>query len=159
MPHLLAHDYDQYAVERTTIATNDLVAWVGESEPKSITLFLDSCFSGQTRDSGTIVADARALRAGTGSTSTTSPKGRAAVLSAASGVGLSMSLEGVGRVQLRGDARAGGRGRRQPRPDDHAEGAGGVDGAGAAEARLDTQRPTAAELQRRRSKQCLVRLD
>jgi uncharacterized caspase-like protein len=95
MPRLLAHDYDQYAVERTTIATSELIAWLEEREPKSITLFLDSCFSGQTRDRGTVVADARAIRAGTGSA--TSHQDRAAVLSASSGEGLSLSLPEVGQ--------------------------------------------------------------
>jgi uncharacterized caspase-like protein len=93
-PHLLAYDYNEYAVERTAIAIRDLVAWVGESEPESITLFADSCFSGQTRDSGVVVADARALRAGAGAA--TLRESRAAVLSAAGDAGLSMSLAGVG---------------------------------------------------------------
>jgi uncharacterized caspase-like protein len=93
-PHLLAHDYEEYAIERTTIAVDDLVEWVAESEPESITVFVDSCFSGQTRDSGVVVADARALRAGTGLGPSLGH--RVAVLSAASETGLSMSLAEVG---------------------------------------------------------------
>lgn len=94
MPRLLGYDYDELSVERTTIATSELIAWVEAIEPASTTLFVDSCYSG-TRDGGTVVADARAIRAGTGYT--TPHENRAAVLSASSGVGLSMSLEGVGQ--------------------------------------------------------------
>lgn len=94
-PHLLTYDYDEFAFERTTIAERDLVAWVKEHEPHSITLFVDACFSGRTRDGGSVIADAKGLLAGEGATA--ARDNDAALFSASTAVGLSMSLQGVGQ--------------------------------------------------------------
>ncbi len=94
-PHLLAYDYDQFAAELTTISTSELVDWVEANDPKSITLFVDACFSGSARDGGTVLADAKGLRAGTGFTNPLDD--RVAVLTGASNAGLSMSLPGIGQ--------------------------------------------------------------
>ena len=57
----LPHEANQALLERTAISQNELVAAIQKSSPKSVTMFIDSCYSGQSRTGETLLASARPI--------------------------------------------------------------------------------------------------
>ena len=58
----LPHEANRDLLERTAISQNELVAAIQNSSPKSVTMFIDSCYSGQSRTGETLLASARPIR-------------------------------------------------------------------------------------------------
>jgi hypothetical protein len=59
--YLLPHEARTDLLERTAISQSELVAAIQKSSPKSVTMFLDSCYSGQSRTGETLLASARPI--------------------------------------------------------------------------------------------------
>jgi hypothetical protein len=57
----LPHEANRDLLERTAISQNELVAAIQKSSPKSVTMFIDSCYSGQSRTGETLLASARPI--------------------------------------------------------------------------------------------------
>ncbi len=57
----LPHEANRDLLERTAISQNELVAAIQKSSPKSVTMFIDSCYSGQGRTGETLLASARPI--------------------------------------------------------------------------------------------------
>lgn len=57
--YLLPYGVDRDFLERTAINQNDIVTNIQAAQPKSVTMFIDSCFSGQTRAGTTLLGSAR----------------------------------------------------------------------------------------------------
>lgn len=61
--YLLPYDADPLLLDETAISRSRLVSMLQSYKPHTVTMFLDTCYSGKARDGGsTLVADARALR-------------------------------------------------------------------------------------------------
>ncbi len=60
--YLLPQDGDSDLLERTAISRNEVFDIVKKLQPKKVTVFFDTCFSGVSRDEETLMADARPLR-------------------------------------------------------------------------------------------------
>lgn len=60
--YLLPHNADRDFIDKTGISQQELVALISSAQPKSATLFFDSCYSGQTRTGESLLPDARPLR-------------------------------------------------------------------------------------------------
>lgn len=58
---LLPHGVDRQFLERTAINQTELVAALQSPQPRSVTLFLDACYSGQTRAGEMLLASARPI--------------------------------------------------------------------------------------------------
>ncbi len=57
--YFLPHGVDKELLSRTAVAQNDIVAALTASKPKSVTMFIDACYSGQTRGGDVLVANAK----------------------------------------------------------------------------------------------------
>ena len=60
--YLLPQDSDPDLLERTALSRTELFNTISKLEPKKVTIFFDTCFSGTTRDDETLLASARPLR-------------------------------------------------------------------------------------------------
>jgi hypothetical protein len=59
---LLPQDSDPDLLERTALSRNELFESLLKLNPKSVTMFFDTCFSGISRDEKTLLASARPIR-------------------------------------------------------------------------------------------------
>ncbi len=59
--YFLPHGADRDFISKTAINQNEIVAALQASQPKSVTMFIDSCYSGQARTGETLLANARPL--------------------------------------------------------------------------------------------------
>ena len=59
--YLLPWGVDKDFVEKTAINQQEIIASLQAVQPKSVTMFLDSCYSGQTRGGETLLASARPI--------------------------------------------------------------------------------------------------
>ena len=57
--YFLPHGVDKELLSRTAVAQNEIVAALTAAKPKSVTMFIDSCYSGQTRGGDVLIADAK----------------------------------------------------------------------------------------------------
>ena len=57
----LPHEANRDLLERTAISQKEIVAAIQKSSPKSVTMFIDSCYSGQSRTGETLLASARPI--------------------------------------------------------------------------------------------------
>ena len=57
----LPHEADRDLLERTAISQQEIVDAIQRTSPKSVTMFIDSCYSGQSRTGETLLAGARPL--------------------------------------------------------------------------------------------------
>ncbi len=60
--YLLPQDSDPDLLERTALSRNELFKNIIDLNPKSVTMFFDTCFSGVSRDEKTLLASARPIR-------------------------------------------------------------------------------------------------
>ena len=60
--YLLPQDGNPDRLERTALSRTDLFKEIISLNPKSVTLFLDTCYSGVSRDEQTLLASARPVR-------------------------------------------------------------------------------------------------
>ena len=60
--YLLPQDGNPDRLERTALSRTDLFNEIISLNPKSVTLFLDTCYSGVSRDEQTLLASARPVR-------------------------------------------------------------------------------------------------
>ena len=60
--YLLVHDSDTDLLSRTAILRSELFKDINKLKPKSVTLFLDTCYSGTSRDDKSLLASARPIR-------------------------------------------------------------------------------------------------
>ncbi len=60
--YLLPQDGNPDRLERTAISRTDLFKEIVNLNPKSVTMFLDTCYSGVSRDEETLLASARPIR-------------------------------------------------------------------------------------------------
>ena len=54
--YLLPHDGSPRLLEKTAILRDELFSDIKEANPKSVTVFLDTCYSGETRNEEVLVA-------------------------------------------------------------------------------------------------------
>jgi hypothetical protein len=59
--YLLPYNADRDFIDKTGISQQELIAMISATQPKSATLFIDSCYSGQTRTGDALLPDARPL--------------------------------------------------------------------------------------------------
>lgn len=59
--YFLPHEANRDLLDRTAIAQSEIVEALQRVNPKSVTMFIDSCYSGQTRTGETLLASARPL--------------------------------------------------------------------------------------------------
>ena len=59
--YLLPYNADRDFIDKTGISQQELVTMISATQPKSATLFFDSCYSGQTRTGDALLPDARPL--------------------------------------------------------------------------------------------------
>jgi hypothetical protein len=59
--YLLPHGVDRQFLDRTAIKQSELVSALQAGNPKSVTLFMDACYSGQIRTGETLLASARPI--------------------------------------------------------------------------------------------------
>ncbi len=59
--YLLPHGADRDLIDKTAISQQEIVASIKAARPKAVTMFIDSCYSGQTRTGETLLASARPL--------------------------------------------------------------------------------------------------
>jgi len=57
--YFLPHGVDKELLSRTAVGQNEIVAALSASKPKSVTMFIDACYSGQTRGGDVLVANAK----------------------------------------------------------------------------------------------------
>ncbi len=57
--YFLPHGVDKELLSRTAVAQNEIVAALAAAKPKSVTMFIDACYSGQTRGGDVLVANAK----------------------------------------------------------------------------------------------------
>ncbi len=57
--YFLPHGVDKELLSRTAISQNEIVAALSTAKPKSVTMFIDACYSGQTRGGDVLVANAK----------------------------------------------------------------------------------------------------
>ena len=60
--YLLPQDSDPDLLSRTALSRTELFAEIINLKPKSVTMFLDTCYSGISRDEQKLLASARPLR-------------------------------------------------------------------------------------------------
>lgn len=60
--YLLPQDSDPDLLERTALSRTELFNTISKLQPKKVTIFFDTCFSGTTRDDESLLASARPLR-------------------------------------------------------------------------------------------------
>jgi len=59
--YFLPHDANRELLDRTAITQKELVDALQRASPKTVTMFIDSCYSGQTRTGETLLASARPI--------------------------------------------------------------------------------------------------
>ncbi len=59
--YFLPHGVDKELLSRTAVAQNEVVAALTAAKPRSVTMFIDACYSGQTRAGDVLVANAKPL--------------------------------------------------------------------------------------------------
>jgi hypothetical protein len=59
--YLLPHGVDKELLSRTAVAQNDIISALIAAKPKSITMFIDACYSGQTRSGDVLLANAKPI--------------------------------------------------------------------------------------------------
>ena len=59
--YLLPHDGEPRLLEDTAILRSEIFDTVKSMQPKAVTVFLDACYSGQTRDKDMLLAEARPI--------------------------------------------------------------------------------------------------
>ncbi len=57
--YFLPHGVDKELLSRTAVAQNDIIAALTAAKPKSVTMFIDACYSGQTRGGDVLLANAK----------------------------------------------------------------------------------------------------
>ena len=57
--YFLPHGVDKELLSRTAVSQNEIVAALTAAKPKSVTMFIDACYSGQTRGGDVLVANAK----------------------------------------------------------------------------------------------------
>jgi hypothetical protein len=57
--YFLPHGADKELLSRTAVAQNEIVAALTAAKPKSVTMFIDACYSGQTRGGAILLANAK----------------------------------------------------------------------------------------------------
>ena len=60
--YILPQDGDANLLEDTAITRSEIVKLIQKTNPKSVTMFFDTCYSGQTRNEETLVASLRPVR-------------------------------------------------------------------------------------------------
>ena len=60
--YLLPQDSDPDLLNRTALSRTELFETILKFKPKSVTMFFDTCYSGQTREEETLLASARPIR-------------------------------------------------------------------------------------------------
>ncbi len=60
--YILPQDGDASLLEDTAITRNEIIKILQKTNPKSVTMFFDTCYSGQTRNEETLVASLRPVR-------------------------------------------------------------------------------------------------
>jgi len=58
---LLPYDVNRDLLDRTAITRKEVIELIAKSNPRSATLFMDACYSGQTRTGETLLASARPI--------------------------------------------------------------------------------------------------
>jgi hypothetical protein len=59
--YFLPHGVDKELLSRTAVGQTEIVAALSAAKPKSVTMFIDACYSGQTRGGDVLVANAKPL--------------------------------------------------------------------------------------------------
>jgi hypothetical protein len=59
--YFLPYGVDKNFMERTAVKQNEVISALQTVQPKSVTMFIDSCYSGQTRGGDTLVASAKPI--------------------------------------------------------------------------------------------------
>ena len=59
--YLLPHDGEPRLLEDTALLRSEIFQSIKEIKPKTVTIFFDSCYSGQTREKSMLLADARPI--------------------------------------------------------------------------------------------------
>jgi len=59
--YFLPHEANRELLERTAISQREIVQAIQRTNPKSVTMFIDSCYSGQSRTGETLLAGARPI--------------------------------------------------------------------------------------------------
>jgi hypothetical protein len=57
--YFLPHGVDKDLLSRTAVAQNEVVAALSAAKPRSVTMFIDACYSGQTRAGDVLMANAK----------------------------------------------------------------------------------------------------
>jgi hypothetical protein len=57
--YFLPHGVDKELLSRTAVAQNEVIAALSAAKPRSVTMFIDACYSGQTRAGDVLVANAK----------------------------------------------------------------------------------------------------
>ena len=57
--YFLPHGVDKELLSRTAVGQNEIVAALSAAKPKSVTMFIDACYSGLTRGGDVLVANAK----------------------------------------------------------------------------------------------------
>lgn len=63
--YFLPHEVDRDFLDRTAVTQQDIVNAIDRLKPKSVTMFIDSCYSGQSRTGEALLASARPLAVAT----------------------------------------------------------------------------------------------
>ena len=58
---ILPHDGNSSLLSDTAITRNEIIKLIQRVEPKTVTMFFDTCYSGQTRDEQMLVSDLRSI--------------------------------------------------------------------------------------------------
>ena len=59
--YFLPHEVDKDLLDRTAVTQKEVVEAIERTNPKSVTMFIDSCYSGQSRTGETLLASARPI--------------------------------------------------------------------------------------------------
>ncbi len=59
--YFLPHGVDKQFIEKTAVSQQEVIAALVASKPKSVTMFIDACYSGQTRSGEMMIASVRPL--------------------------------------------------------------------------------------------------
>jgi uncharacterized caspase-like protein len=71
--YFLPHEVDKDLLDRTALTQKEVVEAIQRTNPKSVTMFIDSCYSGQSRTGETLLASARPISIVAKETSTFPP--------------------------------------------------------------------------------------
>jgi len=59
--YILPHGADKDLISKTAISQQEIVSAIQNAQPRTVTMFLDSCYSGQTRGGDVLIAGARPI--------------------------------------------------------------------------------------------------